>query len=131
MHGFLRSSSLYSNKLEPCAVKNIEVMKLSQSVGVTLDVSYTRLGVFLQLTSMNFTSVAFLTLQVSSQKNLNLESCKMQELLTVVSVTSRLHNYLIYTCAILLLWLQRLPIRKNYNIMYIAHICTNIKLIHS
>ena len=80
MYGVLRSSSIHSNKLKVCTVKNTEVMKLSQSVGVARDVSYTRLGVLLQLTKLNFTSVAFLTLQLTSKRNYNLESCKMEEL---------------------------------------------------
>ena len=81
-------------------------MKLSQSVGVARDVSYIHLAVLLQLTKHE--SVAFLTLQLTSKSNYNLESCKMQELSTVVSATPRPHNFLIYACAILLPWLQRL-----------------------
>ena len=60
MYGFLTSSSIHSNKLEACTVKNTEVMKISQSVGVALDVSYTRLGVFLQLTKHEFHICSFL-----------------------------------------------------------------------
>ena len=66
MYGFLTSSSIHSNKLEACTVKNTEGMKLSQSVGVALDVSYTRLGVFLQLTKHEF---HILTLQLTSKRN--------------------------------------------------------------
>ena len=44
MYSFL-TSTIHLNKLEACTVKNTEVIKLSQSVGVGLEVSYTRLGV--------------------------------------------------------------------------------------
>ena len=59
MYGFLTSSSIHSNKLEACAVKNTEVMKLSQSAGIALEVSYTRLGVFLQRTKHEFHICSF------------------------------------------------------------------------
>ena len=60
MYGFLTSFSIHSNKLEACAVKNMEVMKLSQNGGFALNVSYTRLGVFLQLTKHEFHICSFL-----------------------------------------------------------------------
>ena len=69
MYGFPRSSSIHPNKLEACAVKNTEVMKLSYSVDIALELSYTRLGVFLQLTNYEFTSMAFLMPQVSSKRS--------------------------------------------------------------
>ena len=72
MYGFLTSSSIHSNKLEACTVKNMEVMKLSQSVGVALDVSYTRLGVFLQLTKHEFHICNF----NSPVRILNVVKCK-------------------------------------------------------
>ena len=108
MYDVLRSSSIHSNKLKVCTVKNTEVMKLSQSVGVARDVSYIRLAVLLQLTKHEFHICSFLNTQLTSKSNYNLESCKMQELSTVVSATPRPHNFLIYACAILLPWLQRL-----------------------
>ena len=58
MYGFL-TSSIHSDKLEACAVKNTEVMNLSQSVGTALNVSYTRLGVFLQLMKHEFHICSF------------------------------------------------------------------------
>ena len=48
MYSFLTSSTIHLNKLEAYAVKNMEVIKLSQSVGVALEVSYTHLGVLLR-----------------------------------------------------------------------------------
>ena len=69
-YGFLTGSSIHSNKIEAYAVKNIEVMKLSQSVCVTLNVSYTRLGVFLQLTKHEFHTCSFLNASTLQQKKL-------------------------------------------------------------
>ena len=68
MYGFLTSCSIHSNTLEACAVKNTKVMKLSQSVGVDLDVSYTRFGVFLQLTKYEFHICSFLNASTHQQK---------------------------------------------------------------
>ena len=70
MYGFLTSSSIHSNKLEACAVKSTEVMKPSQSMGVALDVSYTRLGVFLQLKKHEFQICSFLNASTLQQKKL-------------------------------------------------------------
>ena len=71
MYGVLKSSSIHSNKLKVCTVnKNTEVMKLSQSVGVAQDVSYTRLGVLLQLTKHEFHICSFLNTSTHQQKKL-------------------------------------------------------------
>ena len=56
--------------LEACTVKNTEVMKLFQNVGVALDVSYTRLSVFLQLTKHKFHICSFLNASALQQKKL-------------------------------------------------------------
>ena len=70
MYGFLTSSSIHSNKLEACAVKNMEVMKLIQSVVVALNVLYTHLGVFLQLMKHEFHICSFLNASTLQQKKL-------------------------------------------------------------
>ena len=70
MYGFLIGSSLHANMLEPCAIKNTEGMKLSQSVGVTLRSFIPRLDVFLQLTKDEFHICSFLNASALQQKKL-------------------------------------------------------------
>ena len=75
MYEFLTtSSSIHSNKLEACVVKNTEDMKHrlhSQSVGVDLDVSYIRFCVFLQLTKHKFHICSFRNVSIlrASKRN--------------------------------------------------------------
>ena len=114
MYDFLTSSFIHSNELEACAVKNTEVIKLSQIVGIALDVSYTHLGVFLQLTNHEFHICSTSTLNKRNQ-NLNLvKNARVIKLRTVVSVMPCPQNFLIYACAILLPWLQRL---RNWEVI--------------
>ena len=70
MYGFLRSSSIHPNMIEACAIKNTEVMKLSQSVGIALGSFIPRLGVFLQLTKHEFHICSFLNASALQQKKL-------------------------------------------------------------
>ena len=89
------------------------------SVGIALDLSYTCLDVFLLLTQHEFHIYSFLNTSTVQQKKLEswiLKNARVIERRTVVSVTPppRPHNFLIYTCAILLPWFVRL---RNWEVI--------------
>ena len=72
-------------------------MKLKTIVGVALDFSYTRFGVFLQLTQHEFHIFSFLNTSTVQQKKLEswiLKNARVIELRKVISVTPRPQNSL-------------------------------------
>ena len=89
----------------------MKLITSAQSVGVARDVSYTCLGVLLQLTKHEFHICSFLNTSTHEIRILNLVKCKSYR---AVSATPHPHNFLIYACAILLPWLQRL---RNWEVI--------------